>query len=276
MKISMLALTAATVALMVGGVSEAGGRARSSPVSKRQTGAVQWSSVTGTQTPTPTQSAMRLGATASAPYVDGTDGVTCYIYPGTDGALRDGWLVDYHREPTPQPEPAIYSVHRGGGTCRRQGAPRRTWDFANQAGGLFEVMGLGKVHWPSRECCVPFRALLSHSQFPYGARLERGQQHRREPMEHPANLVGVRAGTRRARSARGRSRRTRPSNLSSAVRSANGAERRTTLASCGSPRVRGANCPRWPLATSRCPSRRRFRSSATSKAAHRRSGRATA
>ncbi len=103
------------------------------------------------------------------PYIDGTDGVTCYIYPGTDGALRDGWLYMIIDSPRRSPSPRFIQFV-GQEYCRRQGAPRRTSDFANQVGGSFEVMGLGKVQWPSRDV-MPFRALLSHSQFPYGARL---------------------------------------------------------------------------------------------------------
>ena len=90
MKISMLALTAATVALMWAECRRRAGQKQPSFKTPNWRCSVEFRD----RDPDPDTNTIgdAIRSDGLGPYIDGTDGVTCYMYPGTDGALRDGWL----------------------------------------------------------------------------------------------------------------------------------------------------------------------------------------
>lgn len=167
MRISMLALTATAVALILGGVSESWSGQKPSFKTPNWRCKVEFRD--RDPDPNTNTNGDAIRSDGLGPYVDGVDGVTCYINPGTDGATRDGWLYMIIESPRRSPSPRFIQF-RGQEYEQASGNIASYLDFPNQVGGSFEVMGLGKVQWPSRDV-IPFRALLSHSQFPYGARL---------------------------------------------------------------------------------------------------------
>lgn len=106
------------------------------------------------------------------PYRDGVDGVTCYVV--NDGH-HDRWLYMIIEGSRRSPSPRFLQFI-GQEYPQEAGGNASYSTFRNGSTGSFEVKGLANVEWnpadPTRRDVMPFRALLSDTQFPYGARMD--------------------------------------------------------------------------------------------------------
>ena len=183
MRISILALTAATVALIVGGTS-GGGAGQKQPSFKTP----NWRCSVEFRDRDPDPDTNTIGdairSDGLGPYIDGTDGVTCYIYPGTDGALRDGWLSMIIESPRRSPSPRFIQFigqEYSAGVREHRVVP----GFCEP--GRWVVRGDGARQGAlAQPRCHSVSRAPQPLAVPLRRPAERGQQHRREPMEHPA------------------------------------------------------------------------------------------